>query len=160
MANYSTFEKLSTPYKIKQVQGEMHVTHCGTVNLIVQSIIGPRPLLLTEVLYILSMNFNLFSLQKIMKAKYNLVFDELKDKCIVKKTLPTGHKKQIALLSIIEGHLTLECHLAPRTPLALAPPALYIGEVSMSLLHRRLGQSGQPVWEDIPTSNSKHNSEQ
>ena len=145
MVNYSTFEKMSTPYKIKQVQGEVHVTHCGTVNLIVQSATGPRPLLLKEVLYIPNMNFNLFSLQKIIKENYIPVFDEMKEKCIIKKTLPTGHKEQIALLTIIEGRPTLECHLAPRTPLALAPPALYVGEVSMSLLHRRLGHSGQPA---------------
>ena len=98
MANFPTFRRLSTPYRIKKLQGEVNVTRCGTVNLIVQSARGPGPLQLKEVLYIPSMNFNLFSLQKVIKAKYIPVFDELHNKCVIKKTLPTGHKEQIAVV--------------------------------------------------------------
>ena len=150
MDNFTSYKKLSPPYRIKQVQGEVLVTHSGTVDLMVQSATGARLLRLTEVLYIPAMAFNLLSLQKIIQGSFIPVFGEMKDKCILKKVLPTGAMEQIALLSIADGRLTLECHLA-RKPLSIRAsdaasiPSLYVGEVSMTLLHRRLGHSGQPA---------------
>lgn len=124
MANFPTFRRLSTPYRIYQVQGEVNITRYGSINLTVQSATGHRSLQLTEVLYIPSVNFNLFSLQKVIKAKCIPVFDELHNKCVITKNLPTRHKEQIAILRIIDGRLTLECHLAPHTPLAPTTSAL------------------------------------
>ena len=73
MANYSTFSKLATPYKIAQVQGEVLVTHSGSVTLTTQSATGSHTVLLHDVLlhdvlYIPSMSFSLLSLQKMVDA--------------------------------------------------------------------------------------------
>ena len=90
MGNFTDFTELSTPYRIKQVQGEVIVTHFGTVDLIVQSATCPRLLTLAKVLYIPTMTFNLLSLQKIINERFIPVFGELNNKCIIKKVLPTG----------------------------------------------------------------------
>ena len=153
IGNFTGFQKLATPYCIKQVQGHDIVTRCGTVALIVQSTTGPRLLPLTEVLYIPTMTFNLFSLQKVIKLGFIPVFGELSNKCIIKKHLHTGDMEQIALLSITNGRLTLECHLAPKTLSVPASPAIYVGDASMSLLHRRLGHNGQPAIKRLISKN-------
>ena len=98
--NYTTFERIDKPYKIQQVQGEVLVTHWGTVQLVTHSASGPRHLLLSEVLYIPTMTFNLLSLQNIINANYIPMFAEIKNKCIIKKSLPNGKQEQIALLDI------------------------------------------------------------
>ena len=87
MSNYSTFERIDKPYKIQQVQGEVLVTHWDTVQLVTQSATGPRNLLLSEILYIPTMDFNLLSLQKIIKANCIPLFGEIQNKCIIKKLL-------------------------------------------------------------------------
>ena len=140
-----------------------------------QSASDSRHLLLSEILYIPTMTFNLFSLQKIINANYILVFAEIQNKRIIKKSLPDGKQEQIALLDISHGRLTLECHMAPRSPAAIpttstqlqllpallptpststiypttsvpAPaPGLYLSRLDITLLHRRLGHSGQPA---------------
>ena len=136
---------------------------------------GSRNLLLSEVLYIPTMDFNLLSLQKIIKANCIPVFGQIQDKCIIKKLLQDGEQEQIALLDNANGRLTLECDMAPRTPAALpftsthhqflpalpptptsstiysktasptSTPALHVIQLDMTLLHRRLGHSGQPA---------------
>ena len=116
MSNYSTFERIDKPYKIQQVQGEVLVTHWDTVQLVTQSSTGPRNLLLSEILYIPTMDFNLLSLQKIIKANCIPLFGEIQNKCIIKKLLQAGKQEQIALLDITNGILTLECDVALRTP--------------------------------------------
>ena len=52
MKNCLCFTQLDKPFKIQQVQGVVHVTHGGTVDLITDSETGPRPLRLHGVLYI------------------------------------------------------------------------------------------------------------
>ena len=87
MGNYTTFERIDKPYKIQQLQGEILVTHWGTIQLVTQSATRPRHLLLSQVLYIPGMNFNILSLQKIVAPNYIPVFGEIHQKCIIKKTL-------------------------------------------------------------------------
>ena len=99
MTNYTTFERINKPYRIQQVQGEVLVTHWGTVQLVTQSASGPRHILLSEILYIPTMTFNLLYLQKIINANYIPVFAEIKKKCIIKKSLPSK-QEQIALLDM------------------------------------------------------------
>ena len=116
ISNYSTFERIDKPYKIQQLQGEVLVTHWGIVQLVTQSSTGPRNLILSEVLYIPTMDFNLLSLKNIIKANCIPMFGEIQDKCIIKKILQHGKQEQIALMDITNGRLTLECDMAPRTP--------------------------------------------
>ena len=87
MENYTSFEKLEKPYKIQQVQGEVLVTHSGSVILITESAHGPIPLRLNNVLYIPTMSFSILSLQKLVDANYVPVFGEIPHKAVVKKVL-------------------------------------------------------------------------
>ena len=146
MDNYTSFSKLNKPYKIQQVQGDVLVTHSGSVILITESAHGPIPLRLNNVLYIPTMYFNILSLQKLVDANYVPVFGEIPQNVVVKKVLQSGQVKQIALMIVLRGRLTLDCTLAvPSLPIT---PSVYVSEISMLLLHRRLGQSGQPATGD------------
>ena len=51
--------------------------------------------------------------------------------------------QQIALMTICKGRLTLDSKLAPRSPTARV--AIFTASISMDVLHRRLGHSGNPA---------------
>ena len=140
MANYSTFSKLATPYKITEVQGEILVTHSSSVTLNTQFAMGPHTLLLHDVLYIPSMSFSLLSLHKMVEADFIPVFKEIPCKVVIKGTTTVGHMHQIALITICKGRLTLDCKLAPRS--TTDPATIFTAAISMDVLHRRLGHSG------------------
>ena len=74
-------------FKIHQVQGTVSVTHWGTVIVEVDSASGKKPLRLTEVLYIDSLNFNILSMQKFRAASLIPVFNEITNKDVIKKLL-------------------------------------------------------------------------
>ena len=131
MANYSTFSRLTNPYKITQVQGEVLVTHSGTVNITTQLATGSQTLQLHDVLYIPSMSFSLLSLQKMVDADFIPVFKEISGKVVIKETTPTCHMQLIALMTITKGRLTLDFQLAPRSP--TAPAAIFTASVSMDV---------------------------
>ena len=89
------------------------------------------------------MSFSLLSLQKMVDADFIPVFKEIPGKVVIKGTTPTSQMQQIALMIVCKGRLTLDCKLAPRSPTALA--AIFRASNSMDVLHRRLGQSGNPA---------------
>ena len=71
------------------------------------------------------------------------VFKEIRGKVVIKGTTHTGQMQQIALMTICNGRLTLDCKLAPRSP--TAPAAIFTTSISMDVMHRRLGHSGNPA---------------
>ena len=105
MDNYTSFSKLDKPYSIQQVQGDVLVTHSGSVILITESAHGPIPLRLNNVLYIPTMSFSILSLQKLVDANYVPVFGEIPQKVVVKKVLQSGQLEQIALMTVLRGRL-------------------------------------------------------
>ena len=112
----------------------------------VDSALGKQPLRLTNVLLIESIDFNILSLQRLRAAGFIPVYAEVEGKVVIKKRLPTGALEQVALLSeSIEGRLTLDCKiLSPHSPLpSIRHAEAYSNSLSMDLLHRRLGHSGQ-----------------
>ena len=133
-------------FHINQVQSKMKVTYLGTVMLEVDSSIGKQPLRLTNVLYIESMDFNILSLQKLRAAGFIPVYAEVEGKMVIKKRLPRGALEQVALLSeTVEGRLTLDSKmLCTHSPLpSIRHAEAFSNSLSMDLLHRRLGHSGQ-----------------
>ena len=152
MSNFIDFAKLSTPYTIKQIQGEVIVTHLGTVDLIVRSATGPRLLTLTEVLYIPTMTLNRLSLQKRIMGRFIPVFGEVPNKCIIMKVLPTGDMEQIALISIADGRLTLECRLA-RKPFSVRASTL--APVRLSTLMKLACYCSINAWDTVDNLQSR-----
>ena len=75
------------------------MTHWGTVIVEVDSANGKKPLRLTEVLYIDSLNFNTLSMQKLRAARLIPVYNEIPNKVFIKKLLPHGELEQVALMS-------------------------------------------------------------
>ena len=134
---------LSEPFSIKQVQGTVAVTHAGIVIVEVDSVHGKVPLRLTNVLYIASLPFNILSLQQLVKGDFIPVFNEIPDKVVLKKILSNGGVEQAALLSKSKaGRLTLDCRILSSTP-SQPQGEVLLNTLSMDLLHRRLGHSGE-----------------
>ena len=67
---FTDLKPIQGTFRIKQVQGTVDVTHAGTVMLMVDSATGKRELTLLNVLLIESMQFNIFSLQRILGNGY------------------------------------------------------------------------------------------
>ena len=134
-------------FQIKQVQGTVKVTHWGTVILQVDSSSGKQPLRLTEVLYIDTLNFNILSLQRLRTAGFIPVYSEMPSKVVIKKRLPIEALQQVALMSESDkGRLTLDCDIISTNSTPLLPlrqAEVLSNSLSMHLLHRRLGHSGQ-----------------
>ena len=89
------------------------------------------------------MSFNLLSLAKMVDADIIFVFKEICGKAVIKGTTSTGNMPQIALMIINKDRVKLDCRLAPRSP--TAPAAIFTTSISMDVLHRRLGHSGNPA---------------
>ena len=144
---FSEIFPLPGVFKIHQVQGTVTVTHWGTIILEVDSSHGKKPLRLKNCIYIESMHFNILSLQKLREARFIPVYSEIQDKVVIKKRLQNGGLEQVALMSeSSKGRLTLDCTITstPLSPLpSLRLAEALSGSLSMNLLHRRLGHSGE-----------------
>ena len=81
---------LPGPFIISQVQGTVAVTHWGTVVLEVDGEHGKQKLMLTEVLLIQGMDFNIVSLQKFKAAHFIPVYDKVEGKVVINKRDPTS----------------------------------------------------------------------
>ena len=94
-------------------------------------------------MYIDSLNFNILSIQKLRAASLIPVFNDIPNKVVIKKLLPTGELEQVALMSeTTQGRLTLDCKLlssSTRLPSTRHAEVLS-NTLSMDLLHRRLGR--------------------
>ena len=124
----------------------MAVTHSRTIIVEVDLSHGKVPFRLTNVLFIDSKPFNILSLQKLVEGDFIPVYNEVPNKVVLKKILHHGGVEQVALLSKSKaGRLTLDCRILSS---ALSQPSTRQGEaflntLSMDLLHRRLGHSGE-----------------
>ena len=96
---FTDLKPIQGTFRIKQVQGTVDVTHAGTVMLMVDSATGKRELMLSNVLLIESVQFNIFSLQRVLANGYIYTFNLIPGKAVVQKTLPTGAMEQVALFS-------------------------------------------------------------
>ena len=92
------------------------------------------------------MSFNILSLQKLRAADFFYVFREIPGKVVLKKELPNGDLQKVALLTeTTAGRMTLDCTILP-LPVSTAScrqAEVFSNSLSMDLLHRRLGHSGQ-----------------
>ena len=125
-ANFSTFTQLDKPYTIKQVQGEVTITHWGTVDLITTSATGPTTLHLQEVLYIPTMTFNLLSLQRLIDNNVTPLFNIIPSKAILNQPLPDGNQQKSGLMTVNKGQMTLDYTMTADLPSAKAE--IYICE--------------------------------
>ena len=143
---FSELSPLPGQFHINQVQGKVKVDYWGTVMVEVDSAIGKQPLRLTNVLLIESMDFNILFLQKLRAAGFIPVYAEVEGKVVIKKRLSIGALEQVALqFESKEGRLTLDCTIlstCSRLPSIRHAEALS-ASLSMDLLHRRLGHSGE-----------------
>ena len=120
------------------MQGEVKISHWGTVDLVTQTAIGSTILHLHEVLYIPSMTFSLLSLQLLIDSNVTRVFNIIPSKDILDQLLPNGTQQQIGLMSVIKGRLTLDYTMETKLP-----SEVLSCELTMSLLHCRLGHGGK-----------------
>ena len=137
---------LRGPFNIQQVQGTIAVTRSGKLVLEVDSKHGKTALRFTNVLFIESMQFKILSLQQLLAVDFILVFNEVADKVVIKKLLPHGGVEQVALLSRSKvGRLTMDCRIfsSPPTLPSMQQAEVFVNNLSMDLLHRRLGHSGE-----------------
>ena len=125
------------------MQGEVKITHWGTVDLTTETASGFTTLHLDEVLHIPTMTFSLLSLQRLIASNVTPIFNIIPSRAVLNKLLSNGTQQQIGLLSIDKGRFTLDYKLATQLPTAKAE--ILSCELTMDLLHRRLGHSGQPA---------------
>ena len=74
------------------------------------------------------------------------MYDKVEGKVVINKKISTGVYIRVALLTETKkGRLTLDCKIPfePSTLPSLRPAEALIGTLSMDLLHRRLGHSGE-----------------
>lgn len=184
---FSTIEPMTKKFRIKQVEGFIDIKFHGTVILHVDSAGGKQQLTLSNVLLIETMQFNIFSLQKLLAADWIYTFNLIPGKAVVQKPSSTGNMEQVALLTRSkEGRLTLDCttptsgavlptsraalpqhdystttsEAVPTTSRAALQAEVMVATLSMDLLHRRLGHSGEAALrrllrEDMATGISK-----
>ena len=93
------------------------------------------------------MRFNILLLQKLREVGFIPVHSEIQDKVIIKKRIKNGDLEQVALMSAsYKGRLTLDFKIMCTQQSALPPLRMaeaLSGSLSMNLLHRRLGHSGE-----------------
>ena len=127
---------------MRQVQGEVKITHWGAVDLITKSASGFITLHLDEVLHIPTVTFNLLSLQRLIDSNVTPIFNIIPTKAVFSKLLSDDTQQHIGLL-IDKGRLTLDYNLATQLPTAKAE--ILSCELTIDLLHRRHCHSGQPA---------------
>ena len=143
--------------RIRQVKGVVDVAEWGTVLIEVDGEHGKHTMRLSETLIVPDINVNLFSLQRVIKMGYLPVYGEVEGKCLIKKRIPSGALVQVAAMSVVNGRSTLDCKLLEldcSSGAALLPPVInsFKVELSMGLLHRRLGHSGVDAMKKMLTS--------
>ena len=79
------------------------------------------------------------------------LFNVIPSKAILNKLLPDGNQQQIGLMTVHKGRLTLDCSMAEAAPSTKAD--VYSCQLTMSLLHRRLGHSGQAALQRLLSAN-------
>ena len=151
----SFFCKLSPlpgPFKVNHVAGSVEVTHSGTVMLMVDSDKGKQTLRLENVLLIPSMRFNIVSLQKLRAAGFVYTFKEVRGKAVIRNE----KGGMVALMTESStGRMTLDCTILSTA--ATLPSCrqieVFSNSLSMDLLHRRLGHSGQAALQRLLRAN-------
>ena len=104
------------------------------------------------------MDFNIVSLQKLRAAGFIPVYDKVEGKVVINKKDPTGGHTQVALLSETkQGRLTLDCKILYTTSLmpSVHQAEALVGSLTMNLLHRRLGHSGEATLHRLLHDNCK-----
>ena len=95
-------------------------------------------------------------MQKLWAASLIPVFNEIPNKVVIKKLLPQGEPEQVALMSETkQGRLTLDFNIlspSPRLP-STRHAKMLSNTLSMDLLHRRLGHSGQAALQRLLHAN-------
>ena len=89
-----------------------------------------------------SMHFNIISLQRLRAANFVYIFNEIPGKAVIKN----ARGGMVALMTESEnGRLTLDCKILSTTnPLPSSRRVeVFSNSLSMDLLHRRLGHSGE-----------------
>ena len=110
---------------------------------------------LCETLIVPDVNVNLFSLQRVIRGGFLPVYREVEGKCVIKKRSPSGGLRQVATMTVINGRSTLDCKLVERINDSSSGVALHIDgikakvELTMGLLHRRLGHSGNDAMQKL-----------
>ena len=152
--DYESFSEVSRMEKaatIHQVHGTVAVHEWGTVLLACKGEGSSESIItLKDVLYVPQLRVNLFSIQKLRQAHYIPVYNERRGKIIIKERVGEGvAARLVQVATMTESNLmrpTLDCHVVMRhslpSPLPRMHEALH-SQLSMSLLHRRLGHSGQ-----------------
>ena len=113
---------MSGPFNIQQVQGQMAVTHSGTVILEVDSEYGKTTIILHTVLFIESMQFNILSMQQLLATDFIPVYNEVPNKVVLKNILQHGALEQVALLSAsTSSRLTLDYKIFSPPPTLPSP---------------------------------------
>lgn len=95
--------------RIRQVQGEVDVAEWGTLLIEVDGAEGKHVMKLCETLIVPSINVNLFSLQRVIKAGFVPVYGEVEGKCLIKKKTASGELVQVATMTVVNGRSTLDC---------------------------------------------------
>ena len=145
-ASTPDLKPVSGPFNIQQVQGQVAVTHSGTVIFEVDSAYDKTAIRLQNVLFIESMQFNILSMQQLLATNFIPVYNEIPNKVVIKKLLSNGALEQVALLSASKtGRPTLYCKIfrAPPTLPAGHDAEVFVNTLSLDLLQRRLGHSGE-----------------
>ena len=93
---------------IRQVKGLVAVEQWGSVLLQVDGEGGKKTIRLDETLTIPGISVNLFSLQRVVDMGYLPVYEEVPDKCVVKKVATDGTLTQVATMTIKKGRATLD----------------------------------------------------
>ena len=97
------------------------------------------------------MTFSLLSLQRFIDNNVTRLFNVIPSKAILNKLLPDGNQQQIGLMTVHKGQLTLDYSMAEAAPSTEAE--VYSCQPTMSLLHRRLGHSGQAALQRLLSAN-------
>ena len=95
--------------------------------------------------------------QNLREVGFIPVYSEIQVRVVIKKRLQNGGLEQVALMfESSKGRLTLDCKImsTPLSPLpSLRLAEALNGSLSMNLLHRRLGHSGEAALQRLPQGN-------
>ena len=114
---------------------------------------GKKIIKLCETLVVPRIRVNLFSLQRVVDQSFIPVFGEVAGKAFIKKFVDEGRLEKVAAISINKGRLTLDCRQVfpiegiQRGP-QLRSECMKV-ELSLPLLHRRLGHSAEGALEKM-----------
>ena len=133
----------------------MNVKEWGTVLLEVDGENGKHIMQLRETLIVPDINVNLFSVQRVINGGFLPVYGEVEGKCVIKKRSSSGGLTEVATMTVIKGRSTLDCKLVEHISDNSSGVPLQIDgfnakvELTMGLLHRRLGHSGNDAMQKL-----------